>query len=416
MSGVIAVQANEINAMVALPQPGHALGNVADDWEAAEVWLRAVARKNKSGSTETIDTYRFHIAKLRWYCEHVGRVTPSRWSMQDVDGFRTFLGDLPFDALCAKDGKRFVTAGESGYTPFRQQPAAGSQSDIVRCVHAMFKAWQTMGYIRINPMGMEGAGSKRSVNARRAIDVDLYQLVLQTLEREPIDSAIGRQKNLRDCFILVALRELGLRASELVGASMGAFYQLSDPKSKQRYWVFLVTAETGKGGKARRIPVTPVLLAALASYRISFGLPGQVAHGESTSLLLSPYTATVMIGPKPVRHAADRRYFEKWKELTTRQHLYAIVKERLIKGAHILRIDGRVAEADELAKASPHWLRHTFAKGALLNGQTMREVAGLLGHASVDTTMIYTEQDALDLIRAYERDGVPLAREAANNT
>lgn len=33
----------------------------------------------------------------------------------------------------------------------------------------------------------------------------------------------------------------------------------------------------------------------------------------------------------------------------------------------------------------------------------MREVASLLGHASIDTTMIYTEQDALDLARALER-------------
>lgn len=36
-------------------------------------------------------------------------------------------------------------------------------------------------------------------------------------------------------------------------------------------------------------------------------------------------------------------------------------------------------------------------------GQSMREVASLLGHASVDTTMIYMDQDALDLVRAMER-------------
>jgi integrase/recombinase XerC len=33
----------------------------------------------------------------------------------------------------------------------------------------------------------------------------------------------------------------------------------------------------------------------------------------------------------------------------------------------------------------------------------MREVASMLGHASVDTTMIYTDQGALDLVRALER-------------
>ena len=33
----------------------------------------------------------------------------------------------------------------------------------------------------------------------------------------------------------------------------------------------------------------------------------------------------------------------------------------------------------------------------------MREVASLLGHSSVDTTMIHTDQDALDLVRALQR-------------
>lgn len=41
----------------------------------------------------------------------------------------------------------------------------------------------------------------------------------------------------------------------------------------------------------------------------------------------------------------------------------------------------------------------------------MREVASLLGHSSVDTTMIYTDQDAFDLVRAFEREHLDVARE-----
>lgn len=61
---------------------------------------------------------------------------------------------------------------------------------------------------------------------------------------------------------------------------------------------------------------------------------------------------------------------------------------------------GDVDRANQLREASPHWLRHTFAKGALLSGQDIRHVAALLGHSDLATTMVYTEQDALDLIRA----------------
>lgn len=52
---------------------------------------------------------------------------------------------------------------------------------------------------------------------------------------------------MRDRFILIALRELGLRASEIVGSVMGAFQQLSDPKTRRRYWVFQASPSVAIG-------------------------------------------------------------------------------------------------------------------------------------------------------------------------
>ena len=185
---------------------------------------------------------------------------------------------------------------------------------------------------------------------------------------------------------------------------MTAFYQLSDPKTKNRYWIFHVNSATAKGGKEWRVPVTRTLLKSLEDYRMAFGLSPQPGPSEKMGLLLSPHTQPMMIGAKSVRSAADRRFFGQWKELGTRQHLYAIVKDRLKATSAVLRQDGKETLANELDAASPHWLRHTFAKAALLQGQTMREVASLLGHSSVDTTMVYTDQDALDLVRSYDRE------------
>lgn len=402
--------------MIPAPQPDHGLGLVEDDWEAAEVWLRSVARKSKSGSIETVATYRFHLAKLRWYCENVRCVTPSRWTVQDVEHFKGFLAELPLEAVCArvdtgtrKPG-RFVRHDEAGYTPFQKQPSAGSRSDIERFVHAMFKAWHATGYIRLNPMALDGAGSRRTINAHRSVDIDVYQLVLQTIEEEQFERPAARQTNLRDRFIFVALRELGLRARELVGSSMNAFQQISDPRTTRRYWIFRVEAAVAKGATARSVPVTGTLLKTLEEYRIAFGLSPQPSLSEDGALLLSPHTRPVLIAGQAVRSASDRRFFGAWKELTTRQHLYAIVKARLKATATQLERDNpRLAE--ELVKASPHWLRHTFAKAALLHGQSMREVANLLGHKSMDTTMVYTDQDAVDAIRAFERDNMDPARE-----
>lgn len=66
---------------------------------------------------------------------------------------------------------------------------------------------------------------------------------------------------------------------------------------------------------------------------------------------------------------------------------------------------GQFEEAIQLRKTSPHRARHTFAKGAWLQGYDLRRVAAALGHTSLNTTMIYSEQDALDQIRAWEPNG-----------
>lgn len=52
-------------------------------------------------------------------------------------------------------------------------------------------------------------------------------------EEKPTFSS--RQSLVRDRFIFIALRELGLRASELTGATMSSFYRLSDPKDGGTY-------------------------------------------------------------------------------------------------------------------------------------------------------------------------------------
>jgi integrase/recombinase XerC len=192
--------------MLSQPQPGHALGPVADDWEAAEVWLAAVARKSRNGSTATRDTYGFHLAKLRWYCENVARVTPSRWNMQNVEDFHKFLEDLPEDELCAMGDGRYAIPGEPGYSPFRKRPAKSSQSDIHRFVHALLKAWHSMGYIRINPMALTGTMSARKIKVERSISETVFDIVLSTLASSDVTSFSERQRQLRDVFILTAFK------------------------------------------------------------------------------------------------------------------------------------------------------------------------------------------------------------------
>ena len=382
----------------------HGLGPVADDWAAAQVWLRAIASRGRRNSPETVATYGYHLAKLRWFCENVHGVPPSRWTVQDVDAFYSFLADLPDEALCAQDPitGAFARSEDDGYTPFRTKPSKSSRSDIQRCIHAMFRAWREMGYIQINPMGLHGAGTVRKVNANRAVSIDLYDMVFQCMDEADKLTFTARQTDLRDRFIFIVLRELGLRASELIKADMSAFYRLSDPRDGKTYWVMLVREETAKGSKERKIPVPRSVMEALGTYRQAFGLSKLPEPGETIALVLSVRTnrsAATSTG-RLIQDVQSRRYFQAWRPITTRHGLYHIVKGRLAATADFLDEVGDTARAEQIRQASPHWLRHTFAKAALLSGQDVRNVAAWLGHRDLSTTMVYTEQEALDLIRS----------------
>ena len=397
------------------PPAGHGMGNVQDDWEAVEVWLAAVRRKSRSTSGQTMATYRFHLAKLRWYCEYVAGVTPSRWTLQEVNDFCAFLDQLPPAALCRQvegaNGKpSYVGVGDEGYTPFRSPPSTSAQSDIRRFVHAMFKAWHGMGYVPFNPMALEGAGTRRKINAQRAVPPDLVELMLECMEAEEATTFEERQIRVRDRFVLVALRDLGLRTSELIGAAMGAFEPLTDPKNAKTYWIFRVSDSTAKGGAGRAVPAPRTVMEALAHYRQAFGMSALPSGPETTPLVLSPRTGRVksITADRPAPDATSRRFFGQWLPVQSRSGLYRIVKGRMAATARFLESVGDTARKELMERSSPHWLRHAFGKARLLASQDLRQVAAALGHRDIGTTMAYTEQGALDLIRAMEESSPEL--------
>jgi len=392
---------------------------VAAAWRSVEVWLDGVRHNGGDYSQETANTYSYHVAKLRWYCDRIG-VPPIHWTQAHANGFISFLRDLPADCLCRKietgktrpgaDGElqpvlRFVRADEPGYTPFRTAPSPGSRDDILRCVRALFNQLHEDGVIRRNPMARVKTRKSRRINAERSLDLDLYAYVLDYLDALPVLDDSAARLRARDRFAFVALRELGLRASELVGVCMRDVYPLTDPKTARTYWILKVDEEHAKGSTGRDVPMTRAVFEELMAYRSAFGLSPVPEPGEDYGLLLSVQTKPVAIGSRMVTEAKSRRYFRAWASITSRKSLYLIVKNRLEEVAVSLERDGRGAEATQLREVSPHWLRHTFAKALIVRGRDIRVVAESLGHASVTTTMAYTRQSALDQIREYGKDG-----------
>lgn len=156
-----------------------------------------------------------------------------------------------------------------------------------------------------------------------------------------LDAAKGEDlKSLRDTAILELLFSTGLRVSEL--CSLDADLDLTHDSLSVR----------GKGDKIRVVFISPAAKEAVSAYK-------KARKDMNDALFVNI----------PVGNRISSR-------LTPRS------VERIIRGLAI--------KAGITRKVTPHVLRHMFATDLLSNGADIRSVQQLLGHASINTTQIYT--------------------------
>ncbi|HYE05449.1 MAG TPA: tyrosine recombinase [Planctomycetota bacterium] len=184
------------------------------------------------------------------------------------------------------------------------------------------------------------------------------------LERDEVDALLAApagddQRARRDRAILELLYSTGMRVGELVA--------LTDERIDLFGGVVVVR---GKGRKERLAPVGGPAVRALEAYVLG----RDAAHGRqkrrSTFLSLRG------------RPLADRD-----------------IRRILLRAIRIAGLSTRT---------TPHTLRHTFATHLLKAGADIRAVQELLGHASLNTTQIYTHL-TLDALRAVYAKAHPRA-------
>lgn len=154
---------------------------------------------------------------------------------------------------------------------------------------------------------------------------------------------------LRNQCLLELLYATGMRVSELVTLPVSAVR--GDPR------MILVR---GKGDKERMVPLSPPARLAVRAWLAEKDQRDDAArlNGGTASRYLFPGTG------------ADG--------FLTRQYFYTLIKDIAITGGV------------DLAKVTPHTLRHAFATHLLAGGADLRVIQTLLGHADIATTEIYT--------------------------
>lgn len=328
------------------------------DSQAVLTWLAEHVER-----PATLAAYRKEAERLLLWLES-RRQTLEQMKREDVQDYRRFLSaPHPAEHWIGPARPR----SHPQWKPFSRPLSPQSVSHSLTVLGALFSYLNDAGYLNGNPFKLlrRRAAQKRNLEAECYLDAACWRHLQDTLEKLPRDSdkEIRHAERARWLFTLLYLT--GARRSEIAAARAG------DLVRRNGGWWWNVV---GKGDVAARIPLSDELMAALARYRQSLGLPSSPDAGDDAPLVCR-------IGEKG-----------KMAPLSDKA-IYLICKEvfaRALQGA------ANEPLKTQLRQATTHWLRHTAASHQLEAGVPLLLVSQNLRHASIQTTRRYlhSEEDA----------------------
>ena len=299
-----------------------------DDPHAIDAWIAA-----KAGGAATARAYRKEAERLLVWCLLERQKPLSTMDQGDCLAYLTFLEHLPEAWVSLRHAKRH----EPGWTPFRGLLSAASRRYALVVLSGLFDWLVSARYLTANPWRLVN----RKIADDRFAELDSRAFTPQAwdaLHAFLASSQVSPPSPAREriAFLLAFGEATGLRASELVSATLGDFRKV------KRGWVLQVQ---GKGGKARVVAVPGQAAQAVHQYLHTRGIAPLGAidsvHGEL------PLVASALDRHAPVSYSALYRSLKSWlhkaiwaSDLTTQEKL-------------------------DLGKASLHWLRHTCGTQAL---------------------------------------------------
>ncbi|MBL8857057.1 MAG: tyrosine recombinase XerC [Planctomycetes bacterium] len=288
---------------------------------------------------KAIDRYLVELSAARGASEHTLRAY--RGDLENFERFARELGITAPERVTARAVRAWLAQLDSGGL------AKSSIQRRLSGVRSFFQSLLEKGRISAHP----ATGLKQRRQARNLPKALALEEIEALLASPDPKHARGR----RDRALLELMYSAGTRAAETVGLDRGDI-DFNRGVARVR----------GKGRKER--------LAALGSHAVK---------------ALKEYLADPA-RPRPTARAANAVFLNpRGGRLTTRS-LGRIV-------------DACALKAGMSRRPTPHTLRHSFATHLLDRGADLRAVQGLLGHAHLTTTQIYTHVSIERLREVYER-------------
>ncbi|WP_035883589.1 tyrosine-type recombinase/integrase [Cupriavidus metallidurans] len=334
----------------AQPQTAANTLGAVDDAQALALFLR-----DRTGrSRHTLRAYGAELRRLMRWCGTHG-LGP--------------LSDLTRRQLLAY--RHTLQHGEPGTEAASPPLSEATCTRALAVVASLYGYWYATGYLHANPAAglFSGSRARTGFAPTRLIPPALLDACDAWLEANRADDALPM---LRRRAIWALYRYAGVRLAELAWSDETALPRL-EAEAPGRWTLYVC----GKGRKVRAIPLPTSCVVVLRAYRHARGLPPEPPAHETL----------------PVIHGSKGEALQQAGLYREIKAIFAAVAEGL---------EAREpAQALLLRAASPHWLRHAYARTLVVDHQVPLPAAqALLGHASVQTTAAYAKTD-LTQLRAF---------------
>jgi integrase/recombinase XerC len=294
---------------------------------------------------QAIREYLDHLASVKHYSPHT--IAAYR---NDLLQFHEFLLRHGFREPVGADGIDRLTVRLFLGDLIEQGKSKKSAARKLSSVRSFLDSLVRGGVLEQNP-----AAAVLSPRFPRRLPLFLDESSVETMMGLPDTTSL---RGLRDRALLELLYGTGIRLNELIQLNTGSIDLRND-----------TVKVLGKGSKQRIVPL------------------GRRAK-------------------EAVRNYLSRRGEEPGSGITPRDPDAAFLSDRgrRISARGVYRIVHRyIGLVSDIAKKSPHILRHTFATHMVNRGADLRAVKELLGHESLSTTQLYTHVTVDRLKRIYKQ-------------